>query len=1179
MNFDAYLPVESYLLFRVVATHGVDTAGFTAASRELTNNDHVKSEPTYDPTRLTPDALRELFIYHIREEYADLTCPAGRPPPPQLPPIPHRELILDNFHKIIALVDRLWERYRSGILASIHQDERKYFDLQAEIEQLEKDERQALEPKAEAELVKQRAGPDAAKEKQVPLQDGIPSTETEPGRPPAQPPVQASTQPPAQPQPQPPSQGRPTPSRIQTPAPPQLPAQPQTAPSHAAVTTPLSTPSPVPTTAPPVAPSPAERPTHSPVPTPVPAATSTPGKPSPKPAQQTIPEALPVVSSAASFQPPSTAPPTQVPQAVPPPARPQHLPLKPTAAANGSASSPVLQPPVGAGQPPSRGLQSASPVPLPAVSPRPDASGKPRTPGPSAPAGPPPSAPTPTTLKWEKPYQPPAPSNAQAQVAARAAMATTHPASSAPATPQPQQPSQWYPQSTGQQPAQPHLQPHLQPQPQQQQQQQSQQQPPPLQPQSQIRPPPPPPPPQAQGQRPPSQPQQPVLAPPQAPSQLAAPGQAAPTKSAPDPGAIQPPQVRPASTTPVPRPVVPTAKVPAPQAQAQTPHVPTPTPSAQPRPIAAAPSPAPLTPTPAAAPPRQAALPQSQQKRPQQPILAPQYAQQQFTPSPLATQTQQPLAHPQRPDASRRPSSPYVNQLPRPALPPRLASQLASSSSPSQNTHTISGHAAPQTPASAPTPSFVLTGSGTRWAPNSTPSTPRPLAQGADVPSPAFESLSPVQVPAKLPAPSQTQPRSQVSTKMEAPQQKETKPSARRGRPPRSAQRDGVTSETPSRMPASMRRRSVASPLDELSMDDHHLTPHIKDEVVTPRRSEETGDTTADESMPSRRSTRPLATPSAGGMQSRMSQKRKRQSSSAELLPPAPPYTRQPQPSKLQPASRPTHVLWTRQFGRISSSALDQISSHRCANQFANPIRERDAPGYKSLILQPQDIKSIRAAMTHGNRAATEAAKNLEGGDPGTPTVWLPVSDELLPPRSIINSEQLERELVHMFSNAIMYNLDPYRGVGNSFLKSEAASAGQGQGQGQQPSTYRVDEDAVVRDSRIMFVEVERLLGDLRNAERDRSGLPPSANGSASGGGHGNGNGNGSAGSSVGVGVGVGVGAGVGANLRATAAAATTPTPRRPSTPAGQVVDDDVDELAGDGEGSVLKRRRIGTRA
>lgn len=191
------------------------------------------------------------------------------------------------------------------------------------------------------------------------------------------------------------------------------------------------------------------------------------------------------------------------------------------------------------------------------------------------------------------------------------------------------------------------------------------------------------------------------------------------------------------------------------------------------------------------------------------------------------------------------------------------------------------------------------------------------------------------------------------------------------------------------------------------------------------------------------------------------------------------------------------------------------------------------------MVLQPQDIKSIRAAMTHGNRAAIEAARSLPDGDPGTATVWLPISDELLPPKSIINSEQLERELVHMFSNAIMYNLDPYRGPGKAFIKREMPD----DDEYIEPSTYLVDEDAVVRDSKIMFREVESLLGDLRAAERERSGLPPSGAGSA----------------------------------RPMSVAAT---PAGDGTPTAPPVDDDIDELAGeDGATTTVKRRRIGTRA
>lgn len=310
----------------------------------------------------------------------------------------------------------------------------------------------------------------------------------------------------------------------------------------------------------------------------------------------------------------------------------------------------------------------------------------------------------------------------------------------------------------------------------------------------------------------------------------------------------------------------------------------------------------------------------------------------------------------------------------------------------------------------------------------------------------------------------------------------------------------------------------MASQTDELSMDHHELAPRIKDENTTPRATpratpkpqDDTGDTTADESVPSRRN---MITPSS--VSSRLAHKRKRQDTPTEPLP---------------LPTAPTHVVWTRQFGRVSAAALDQISAHRFANQFANPIRERDAPGYKTIILQPQDIKSIRAAITHGNRAATEAAKALPDGDPGTGSVLLPISEDLVPPKSIINSAQLERELVHMFSNAIMYNLNPSRGPGPAFMKGGTAA------DGADVVGYEVDEDAVVRSTRMMSMEVEKIIGELRNAEKERTGQATSNSG----------------------------------NTRPASVATGEDTP---------MAEDDVDELAGDVDmGSTTRRRRVGTR-
>ncbi|XP_044724374.1 uncharacterized protein HRG_02270 [Hirsutella rhossiliensis] len=360
------------------------------------------------------------------------------------------------------------------------------------------------------------------------------------------------------------------------------------------------------------------------------------------------------------------------------------------------------------------------------------------------------------------------------------------------------------------------------------------------------------------------------------------------------------------------------------------------------------------------------------------------------------------------------------------------------------------------------TPSALTRGFGTKWASHSTPSTPGPIVVEPE--SPAYEPVSP---PPR--ATSITSETPKAGKKMHPKRTPQPEPSASRprGRPPRNP----PASATPS---VSRRSQSEASQADELSMDYSSLSAKIKKEVMTPRPHDDAGETTTDESV----------------------------------------------------HGRAHMVLWTRGFTKVSSSALDQISSHRHANMFATGVREKDAPGYRQIVLQPQDITSIRAAIKQGNKAAVQAASSLPGGDPGTASVWLPVSEDLVPPKGIVNSAQLERELVHIFCNAIMYNPDPDRGPGQFFMKRS-------QNEEEEVVGYHLDENGVVKNTRSMFVEVEKLLGDLRSAEKER-GVPP---------------------------------------LSSTRQASV-------ATPADDTAEDE-DELAGDGNHtatSVVKRRRIGTR-
>lgn len=184
---------------------------------------------------------------------------------------------------------------------------------------------------------------------------------------------------------------------------------------------------------------------------------------------------------------------------------------------------------------------------------------------------------------------------------------------------------------------------------------------------------------------------------------------------------------------------------------------------------------------------------------------------------------------------------------------------------------------------------------------------------------------------------------------------------------------------------------------------------------------------------------------------------------------------------ELQPSQPPTHVLWTRNFPKISGSAIERIGAHRSASTFAKPIKDSDAPGYKNAILRPQDLKSIKAAITAGNRAGLAAIAAMDTEvDKSATSVLLPISEDLVPPRGIVNNAQLEKELMRMFANAVMFNPGPERGFAR-LLRS-------GRRYGREESEEMdVDEDGVVRDARGMCKDVEVIVGELRSAEQRRS--------------------------------------------------------------------------------------------
>ncbi|KAI9695312.1 MAG: hypothetical protein M1820_008719 [Bogoriella megaspora] len=165
------------------------------------------------------------------------------------------------------------------------------------------------------------------------------------------------------------------------------------------------------------------------------------------------------------------------------------------------------------------------------------------------------------------------------------------------------------------------------------------------------------------------------------------------------------------------------------------------------------------------------------------------------------------------------------------------------------------------------------------------------------------------------------------------------------------------------------------------------------------------------------------------------------------------------------------YINASRNFARTSATIMNDITSHKHASLFAQPVRERQAEGYKDIVRRPQDLKSIRKAITDGARAIaamTSSASNATSFDTSQPplaspggsgagSVWLPAHPDIMPPKGIVNSSQLEKEVMRMFANAVMFN---------------------------------TGDEGMVIDTREMADDVQGMLRVWRDAERTQVGTP-----------------------------------------------------------------------------------------
>ncbi len=157
------------------------------------------------------------------------------------------------------------------------------------------------------------------------------------------------------------------------------------------------------------------------------------------------------------------------------------------------------------------------------------------------------------------------------------------------------------------------------------------------------------------------------------------------------------------------------------------------------------------------------------------------------------------------------------------------------------------------------------------------------------------------------------------------------------------------------------------------------------------------------------------------------------------------------EPNWATPPPRPTTVLATRNFHKVAAAIMTDLESHKHASYFKNPVNDRTAPGYSEIVKIPQNLKSIRTGMTAGSKAVAAAA-SPSTAEASSATIELERSADLVPPKAIVNAAQLEKEVMRVFANAVMFN---------------------------------PGEDGMVSDTREMFEDAEAKLAQWRGAEKD----------------------------------------------------------------------------------------------
>jgi hypothetical protein len=311
----------------------------------------------------------------------------------------------------------------------------------------------------------------------------------------------------------------------------------------------------------------------------------------------------------------------------------------------------------------------------------------------------------------------------------------------------------------------------------------------------------------------------------------------------------------------------------------------------------------------------------------------------------------------------------------------------------------------------------------------------RPFIDGVESPAPERASppppsreVSPARTVKDIPTkakpveeePTQVEPEEKEETEHTPKPTKSSRKSTRRNRAPSNA-----SSAIASSIHARTRSQSVLSQVEgQATNAEPSVTSRtVKDEPMTP------ADLLQEEILQAETSDPPSQLKSTRSRTS--TNKRKRARSATPLPSSEAPIASSSTPETAGRAYGPplkNKVQAHRNFARISNVIINDITQHKHAGPFQKPVREKDAEGYTTIIKRPQDLKSIKAAITFGSRAINAATASLDSPatTPSTSSsaslVLLDKTADLIPPKAIVNSSQLEKEVMRMFANAVMFN-------------------------------------------------------------------------------------------------------------------------------------------------------------